>query len=131
MAKTWIPIATQRNRRPQNFASIQGKPTLTAFTGKITIINPVVTSKGKFTKALDSRFVQGTLKGKYPKNIKFSTSCNTDMSPVHLINLSLQRNQQEDREGLSRTRMRGRGNLGHSGGWQDIEGNHTHSAIHI
>ncbi|MBW0519482.1 hypothetical protein O181_059197 [Austropuccinia psidii MF-1] len=38
--------------------------------------------------------------------------------------------QPEDREGLSRTRRPGRGHLGHSGGWQDIEGNHTQCAIH-
>ncbi|MBW0517061.1 hypothetical protein O181_056776 [Austropuccinia psidii MF-1] len=51
------------------------------------------------------------------------------MSPVHLTNLGFQRNQQEDREGLSRTRRPGRGHLGHSGGWQDTEGNHNHPAI--
>ncbi|MBW0460720.1 hypothetical protein O181_000435 [Austropuccinia psidii MF-1] len=53
------------------------------------------------------------------------------MSPVHLRNLGLSRNQQEDREGLSRTRRPGRGLLGHSSGWQDIEGNHTNPAIHF
>ncbi|MBW0588991.1 hypothetical protein O181_128706 [Austropuccinia psidii MF-1] len=53
------------------------------------------------------------------------------MSPVHLRNLFFQRNQPEDIEGLSRTRRPGRGHLGHSGGWQDIEGNNTHSAIQI
>ncbi|MBW0520879.1 hypothetical protein O181_060594 [Austropuccinia psidii MF-1] len=53
------------------------------------------------------------------------------MSPVHLRNLGIQRNQQEDREGLSSTRRPGRGHLGHSGGWKDTEGNHTHSAIHF
>ncbi|MBW0520303.1 hypothetical protein O181_060018 [Austropuccinia psidii MF-1] len=53
------------------------------------------------------------------------------MSPVHLRNLGFQRNQPEDREGLSRARRPGRGTLGHSGGWQDTEGNHTHSAIHF
>ncbi|MBW0522384.1 hypothetical protein O181_062099 [Austropuccinia psidii MF-1] len=53
------------------------------------------------------------------------------MSPVHLRNLGFQRNQLEDREGLSRTKRPERGNLGHSGGWQDTEGNHTHSAIHF
>ncbi|MBW0562563.1 hypothetical protein O181_102278 [Austropuccinia psidii MF-1] len=36
------------------------------------------------------------------------------MSPVHLRNLGFQRNQTEDREGLSRTRGAGRGHLGHS-----------------
>ncbi|MBW0547901.1 hypothetical protein O181_087616 [Austropuccinia psidii MF-1] len=53
------------------------------------------------------------------------------MSPVHLRNLGFQRNQPDDREGLYRTRRPGRGHLGHSGGWQDTEGNHTHPAIHI
>ncbi|MBW0524618.1 hypothetical protein O181_064333 [Austropuccinia psidii MF-1] len=53
------------------------------------------------------------------------------MSPVHLRNLGFQRNQPEEREGLSRTRRPGREHLGHSGGWKDTEGNHTHSAIHF
>ncbi|MBW0556600.1 hypothetical protein O181_096315 [Austropuccinia psidii MF-1] len=53
------------------------------------------------------------------------------MSPVHLRDLGFQTNQPEDREGLSRTKRPGRGHLGHSGGWQDIEENHTHSSIHI
>ncbi|MBW0552371.1 hypothetical protein O181_092086 [Austropuccinia psidii MF-1] len=53
------------------------------------------------------------------------------MSPVHLRNLGFQKNQPEDREGLSITRRPGRGNLGHSGGWQDTEGKHTHPAIHF
>ncbi|MBW0463542.1 hypothetical protein O181_003257 [Austropuccinia psidii MF-1] len=39
--------------------------------------------------------------------------------------------QPEDRECLFRTRISGRGHLGHIGGWQHIEGNHIHSAIHI
>ncbi|MBW0479347.1 hypothetical protein O181_019062 [Austropuccinia psidii MF-1] len=53
------------------------------------------------------------------------------MSPVHLRDPGFQRNQPKDREGLSGTRRPGRGHLGHSGGWQDTEGNHTHSAIHL
>ncbi|MBW0580054.1 hypothetical protein O181_119769 [Austropuccinia psidii MF-1] len=53
------------------------------------------------------------------------------MSPVHLRNLGFQRNQPEEREGFSRTRRPGGGHLGHSSRWQDIEGNHTHLAIHI
>ncbi|MBW0487241.1 hypothetical protein O181_026956 [Austropuccinia psidii MF-1] len=61
-AKRWTPIATQRNRKPQNYASTQGKPTLTTCTGNITVINPVVTSKGKLPKAADNKFVQGTVK---------------------------------------------------------------------
>ncbi|MBW0525630.1 hypothetical protein O181_065345 [Austropuccinia psidii MF-1] len=47
------------------------------------------------------------------------------MSPVHL------RNQPENREGLYRTRKPGRGHLGHSDEWKDIEGIHTHSVIQI
>ncbi|MBW0486040.1 hypothetical protein O181_025755 [Austropuccinia psidii MF-1] len=53
------------------------------------------------------------------------------MSPVQLRNLGFQSNQPEDREELSRTRRPRGGHFGHSGGWQDIEGNHTHSHIHI
>ncbi|MBW0545078.1 hypothetical protein O181_084793 [Austropuccinia psidii MF-1] len=53
------------------------------------------------------------------------------MSPVHLRDLGFQRHKPEDREGLSRTRRPGRGHLGHSGGWKDIEGSHTQSAIKI
>ncbi|MBW0536467.1 hypothetical protein O181_076182 [Austropuccinia psidii MF-1] len=53
------------------------------------------------------------------------------MSPVHLRSLGIPRNQPDDKEGMSRTRRPGRGNLGHSGGWQEIEGNHTHSSIHF
>ncbi|MBW0571840.1 hypothetical protein O181_111555 [Austropuccinia psidii MF-1] len=56
-------MATQRSRKPKIPASIQGKPALTTCTGNITGINPVVTSKGKFPKALESRFVQDTVKG--------------------------------------------------------------------
>ncbi|MBW0488713.1 hypothetical protein O181_028428 [Austropuccinia psidii MF-1] len=62
-AKNWTPIATHRSRKPQNSASIQGKPTLTTCTGNITIINPVVTSKGKFPKAVDNKILQGTVRG--------------------------------------------------------------------
>ncbi|MBW0529392.1 hypothetical protein O181_069107 [Austropuccinia psidii MF-1] len=53
------------------------------------------------------------------------------MSLVHLRKLGFQRNQPWDREGLSRTRKPGRGHLGHSGGGQGTEGNHTHSAIYF
>ncbi|MBW0465706.1 hypothetical protein O181_005421 [Austropuccinia psidii MF-1] len=108
-AKKWTPIANQRNRKPQNSASIQGKPTLTTSTGTITVINPVVTSEGKLPKAADNKiFTRHSQR-----------------------NLGAQRHWPGDREGLSRTRRCGRGHLGHSGGWQDIERNHTHSAIHI
>ncbi|MBW0480186.1 hypothetical protein O181_019901 [Austropuccinia psidii MF-1] len=47
-----------------NSASIQGKPTLTTCIGKLTVINPVVTSKGKFPKEADKEFVQETLASK-------------------------------------------------------------------
>ncbi|MBW0486674.1 hypothetical protein O181_026389, partial [Austropuccinia psidii MF-1] len=97
-AKKWKPIATQRSRKPQNSASIKGKPTLTNFTGNITIINPAVTSKGKFPKSEDNKFVQGTVK--------------------------------EDREAFSIARRPGRGHLGHSGGWQNNEGDNINPAIH-
>ncbi|MBW0472726.1 hypothetical protein O181_012441 [Austropuccinia psidii MF-1] len=53
------------------------------------------------------------------------------MSPVHPRNLGIPRNQAEDREGLSRNRRPARGHLGHSGGWQETEGNNTHSAIYL
>ncbi|MBW0529316.1 hypothetical protein O181_069031 [Austropuccinia psidii MF-1] len=43
------------------------------------------------------------------------------MSPVYLRDLGFQRNQPEDREGLSRTRRPGGIQLGHSGGWQNNE----------
>ncbi|MBW0569991.1 hypothetical protein O181_109706 [Austropuccinia psidii MF-1] len=56
------PISTQRSRKTQKSASMHGNPTLTAGTGKITIINPVVSSKGKLPKSADNKFVQGTVK---------------------------------------------------------------------
>ncbi|MBW0529276.1 hypothetical protein O181_068991 [Austropuccinia psidii MF-1] len=52
------------------------------------------------------------------------------MSPVYLRDLGFQRNQPEDREGLSRTTIPGRGHLGHSGGWQNNEGDNINPAIH-
>ncbi|MBW0473081.1 hypothetical protein O181_012796 [Austropuccinia psidii MF-1] len=61
-ANKWTPIPTQRSRKPRSSASIQGKKTLTACTGKISIINPVVTSKGKLPKSEDNKFLQGTVK---------------------------------------------------------------------
>ncbi|MBW0488949.1 hypothetical protein O181_028664 [Austropuccinia psidii MF-1] len=53
------------------------------------------------------------------------------MSPAYLRDLAFQRNQPEDREGLSRTRRPGRGHLGQSCGWKNTDRNHTHTAIHI
>ncbi|MBW0578930.1 hypothetical protein O181_118645 [Austropuccinia psidii MF-1] len=51
------------------------------------------------------------------------------MSPVHLRDLGFQRNPQEDREALSRTRRPGRGHLGHSSGWQNNEGDNINPSI--
>ncbi|MBW0483096.1 hypothetical protein O181_022811 [Austropuccinia psidii MF-1] len=42
---------------------MQGKPTLITCTGKIKVIIPVVTYKGKFPKAVEKKFLQGTFKG--------------------------------------------------------------------
>ncbi|MBW0581614.1 hypothetical protein O181_121329 [Austropuccinia psidii MF-1] len=52
------------------------------------------------------------------------------MSPVYLRDLGFQMNQPEDREDLSRTRRPGRGHLGHSGGWQNNEGDNINPSIH-
>ncbi|MBW0581662.1 hypothetical protein O181_121377 [Austropuccinia psidii MF-1] len=52
------------------------------------------------------------------------------MSHVYLRDLGFQRNQPEDREGLSRNRRPGKGHLGHSGGWQNNEGDNINLAIH-
>ncbi|MBW0493729.1 hypothetical protein O181_033444 [Austropuccinia psidii MF-1] len=52
------------------------------------------------------------------------------MSPVYLRDCGFQRNQPEEREGLSRTRRPGRGHLGQSGGWQNNEGDNINLAIH-
>ncbi|MBW0497561.1 hypothetical protein O181_037276 [Austropuccinia psidii MF-1] len=51
------------------------------------------------------------------------------MSPVYLRDLGFQRNQPEDREGLSRTGRPGRGHLGHSGEWKNNEGDNINPAI--
>ncbi|MBW0498202.1 hypothetical protein O181_037917 [Austropuccinia psidii MF-1] len=51
------------------------------------------------------------------------------MSPAHLRDLGFKRNQPEDREGLSRTRRSGRRYLGHSGGWQNNEGDNINPVI--
>ncbi|MBW0520059.1 hypothetical protein O181_059774 [Austropuccinia psidii MF-1] len=52
------------------------------------------------------------------------------MSPVYLRDLDFQRNQPEDREGLSRTKRPGRRHLGHIGGWENNEGDNINPAIH-
>ncbi|MBW0557948.1 hypothetical protein O181_097663 [Austropuccinia psidii MF-1] len=52
------------------------------------------------------------------------------MSPVYLKDLGFQRNQPEDREGLSRSRRPGRGHLEHSGGWQNNEEDNINPAIY-
>ncbi|MBW0555550.1 hypothetical protein O181_095265 [Austropuccinia psidii MF-1] len=102
--RKWTPIATQRNRKPQNSASIQGKPTLTTCTGKITIINPVETSKGKFPKSANNKFVKGTVKETLASK---GTSQRTEKACTEPEDL------EEDTLG------------------QDTEGNHTHRTIHF
>ncbi|MBW0570770.1 hypothetical protein O181_110485 [Austropuccinia psidii MF-1] len=52
------------------------------------------------------------------------------MSPVYLRDVGFQRNQPEDREGLSRPRRPGRQHLGHSGQRQNNEGENINLAIH-
>ncbi|MBW0556395.1 hypothetical protein O181_096110 [Austropuccinia psidii MF-1] len=101
----WTPISTHITKSPQNSVSIQGKPTLIACTGKVTVINPVVTSKGKLPKAVDNKLVQGTLKG----------------------------NPNEPARGQARTvqtRIPGSGQNGCHNRCQDTEGNHTRTEIH-
>ncbi|MBW0518886.1 hypothetical protein O181_058601 [Austropuccinia psidii MF-1] len=51
------------------------------------------------------------------------------MTPAYLKDFLFQRNQPEDREGLSRARRPGRGHLGHSCGWQNNEGDNINLAI--
>ncbi|MBW0525136.1 hypothetical protein O181_064851 [Austropuccinia psidii MF-1] len=51
------------------------------------------------------------------------------MSPVHLMNLGIPRNQPEDKQRLFRTRRPGSGHHGHHNRWQDTDGNCTHTAI--
>ncbi|MBW0539899.1 hypothetical protein O181_079614 [Austropuccinia psidii MF-1] len=63
--------------------------------------------------------------------MKLFLNTSTDISSAYLRDLGFQRNQPEDREGLSRTRRPGRVHLRNSGGWKKTEGNHTHTAIHI
>ncbi|MBW0590665.1 hypothetical protein O181_130380 [Austropuccinia psidii MF-1] len=62
--KKWTGIAPQRPRKPHSYASIQVKPTLITYKGKMTVTTPVVTSKGKFLKAAERKFVQGTVRGR-------------------------------------------------------------------
>ncbi|MBW0482839.1 hypothetical protein O181_022554 [Austropuccinia psidii MF-1] len=99
-------------QKPQSSASIQGKPTLTTCTGKITIINPVVTSKGKFPKSADKEFVQRTFKETLASK---GTNQRTEKACTEPEDL------EEDTLDT----------VVDSGGWQDTEGNHTHPAIHF
>ncbi|MBW0481903.1 hypothetical protein O181_021618 [Austropuccinia psidii MF-1] len=50
------------------------------------------------------------------------------MVPVHFRNLGMPRNNPEYRQGMFRTRI---SQSGHQHEWQDTEGSHTHTAIHI
>ncbi|MBW0563891.1 hypothetical protein O181_103606 [Austropuccinia psidii MF-1] len=70
-AQKWTPISMHRPRKPHLSSEKQGRPTLITFKGKITAINPVANSKGKFPKAAEKKSLQGTVKGKYPKKKVF------------------------------------------------------------
>ncbi|MBW0516095.1 hypothetical protein O181_055810 [Austropuccinia psidii MF-1] len=50
------------------------------------------------------------------------------MSPVHLRNLEVPRNQRKNRQGLLITKGSA---YGHHGGCQHTEGKHTHTSIHL
>ncbi|MBW0465659.1 hypothetical protein O181_005374 [Austropuccinia psidii MF-1] len=63
--------------------------------------------------------------------MRFRMLESTNMSPVHLRNLGIPRNQPKDRQGMFRTRRPGTGHPGHNSGWHDTEGNHTHYSIHL
>ncbi|MBW0464667.1 hypothetical protein O181_004382 [Austropuccinia psidii MF-1] len=52
------------------------------------------------------------------------------MSPVHLRNLDPKEPPRGQRM-LLQSQKTWKRKLGHSGGWQDTEGNHTHSSIHL
>ncbi|MBW0476947.1 hypothetical protein O181_016662 [Austropuccinia psidii MF-1] len=56
--KKWTPISTKRPIKSQTSASIHGQPTLITCTGKITVINPVKTSKVKLPKPSEHNFEQ-------------------------------------------------------------------------
>ncbi|MBW0547600.1 hypothetical protein O181_087315 [Austropuccinia psidii MF-1] len=114
--KKWTPISTQRARKPQNSASIQGKPPLIASTGRITVINPVLNYEGEFPKAVEQKFVQRKVKGKYLKNTKLLTNT---MFSVQLRDLGVSRNQPENRKGLLISR---RPRFEQHGEWQDTKG---------
>ncbi|MBW0465557.1 hypothetical protein O181_005272 [Austropuccinia psidii MF-1] len=125
--KKWTPISTQRNRKPRNPPSIQGKPTLTTCIGNITIINPVVTSKGKFPKSADKKFVQGTVKETLASkgtNQRAEKAC---PEPDDLEEDTLDTEPQTrglERHGSSCSAPQ-------TCGWQDTHRNNTHYAIHF
>ncbi|MBW0528955.1 hypothetical protein O181_068670 [Austropuccinia psidii MF-1] len=50
------------------------------------------------------------------------------MSPVHLRNLVILKNQPEDRQGIFKTIKTG---SGHHSGWKDTTENHTPNSIHL
>ncbi|MBW0506147.1 hypothetical protein O181_045862 [Austropuccinia psidii MF-1] len=53
------------------------------------------------------------------------------MSPPHLRNLGIPRNQPKDRQGLFIARRPGTGHLGQNSGLQDTDRNHTHYAFNF
>ncbi|MBW0486157.1 hypothetical protein O181_025872 [Austropuccinia psidii MF-1] len=109
----WTPIATQRTRKTQKSASIQSTRTCITCTRKITIINTILASKGKFPNKDEHKFVQSTVKGIYPKNRR---------------NLRVSRNQTEERLGIFNTRCLG---SGYHGELQNTQENHYNTDIHL
>ncbi|MBW0462728.1 hypothetical protein O181_002443 [Austropuccinia psidii MF-1] len=99
--KKWKPIATQRTKKPPTSVFTQGKPALDTCEGKITIINPVVASKDKFTKEVDQKLVRDAVKGK---------------------------SQKEEESDLFRTRRSG---LRNYGVWKGTQANNSHPAIYL
>ncbi|MBW0521442.1 hypothetical protein O181_061157 [Austropuccinia psidii MF-1] len=69
--------------KPQKSASIQGKPTLITFTGRISIIDPAITSTGKLPKEADNKLVQGTVKEKYYKKKNVFEYLKTLICPLY------------------------------------------------
>ncbi|MBW0530003.1 hypothetical protein O181_069718 [Austropuccinia psidii MF-1] len=74
---TQTPIAAQRTRKPQTSSSIKGRPTFITCKGNITIINSVVTSKGKLPREAENKFVQGTVKEPEDKGLEPIVDCRT------------------------------------------------------
>lgn len=63
-SKDWTPIAVPRAKKPRKAPTKPVGSPKQIEKQKITVINPVVNSKGKLPKSIDHKFVQGPAKGK-------------------------------------------------------------------